>query len=557
MKKIITILIALLLTVGGTVSLAGCGDDMFDYDETKTQLFVYSFDGGVGTEWLDKVSQRFIEDYADVSFEDGKVGVEIIPGKGKDTLSSSLSTSPYEVIFSESINYNNLIAQGSIMDITSVVTESLADVTDGAETGSIADKMTAQQKAAFTAIDGNHYVIPHYEVYSGLTYDVKVFTDKRLFFKDGGGWTNIEAEKSVGPDGVRKSYDDGLPSSFEEFETLLDRMVALNVKPFVWAGQYPEYTNHLLLGMWAAYSGKDEFMLNFSYGEDSQTKGGTSRTVVGFNGDTPIVEVKNITPAEGYWLKQQVGKYYPLQILEKVANDNRYYSDKMTGVTTHMDAQRYYVDSDLENEPIAMLIDGSYWYNEAKDAFAASENKYKDRAKNRKFAWMPLPRQAEGSVTEGNGTKNTLVESLSSFAIINNNSTLRNNPDKVKLAKTFLKYCYTDESLREFTMTTGIPKGLSYKMEDSEIKKMSFYAQSLFNIKSTSDVVYPYSDNEIFIYNQERVLESSAWSSTVGGTPYVYPYTAIRAGKTAKDYFLGMSISAEDWEKRYGQYYLG
>ena len=516
MKKIITILIALLLTVGGTVSLAGCGDDMFDYDETKTQLFVYSFDGGVGTEWLDKVSQRFIEDYADVSFEDGKVGVEIIPGKGKDTLSSSLSTSPYEVIFSESINYNNLIAQGSIMDITSVVTESLADVTDGAETGSIADKMTAQQKAAFTAIDGNHYVIPHYEVYSGLTYDVKVFTDKRLFFKDGGGWTNIEAEKSVGPDGVRGSYDDGLPSSFEEFETLLDRMVALNVKPFVWAG-----------------------------------------TVVGFNGDTPIVEVKNITPAEGYWLKQQVGKYYPLQILEKVANDNRYYSDKMTGVTTHMDAQRYYVDSDLENKPIAMLIDGSYWYNEAKDAFAASENKYKDRAKNRKFAWMPLPRQAEGSVTKGNGTKNTLVESLSSFAIINNNSTLRNNPDKVKLAKTFLKYCYTDESLREFTMTTGIPKGLSYKMEDSEIKKMSFYAQSLFNIKSTSDVVYPYSDNEIFIYNQERVLESSAWSSTVGGTPYVYPYTAIRAGKTAKDYFLGMSISAEDWEKRYGQYYLG
>lgn len=168
---------------------------------------------------------------------------------------------------------------------------------------------------------------------------------------------------------------------------------------------------------------------------------------------------------------------------------------------------------------------------------------------------MPLPRQAEGSVTEGNGTKNTLVESLSSFAIINNKSTLRNNPQKVKLAKTFLKYCYTDESLREFTMTTGIPKGLSYKMEDNEINQMSFYAQSLFKVKSASDVVYPYSDNKIFIYNQERVLESSAWSSTIGGTPYVYPYTAIKAGKTAKDYFLGMSISAEDWEKRYGQYY--
>lgn len=98
MKKISTIFMALLLAVGGTVSLAGCGDD-FDYDETKTQLFVYSYDGGVGTEWLDKVSRRFMKDYADVSFEDGKVGVEIVPGKGKDTLASKLSTSPYEVIF--------------------------------------------------------------------------------------------------------------------------------------------------------------------------------------------------------------------------------------------------------------------------------------------------------------------------------------------------------------------------------------------------------------------------------------------------------------------------
>lgn len=339
MKKISTIFMALLLAVGGTVSLAGCGDD-FDYDETKTQLFVYSYDGGVGTEWLDKVSRRFMKDYADVSFEDGKVGVEIVPGKGKDTLASKLSTSPYEVIFSESINYNNLIAQDSIMDITDVVTESLADVTGGAETGSIADKMTTQQKAAFTAINGKHYVIPHYEVYSGLTYDVKVFTDKKLFFKDGGGWTNVEAEKSVGPDGKKETYDDGLPSSFEEFDKLLDRMVSLNVAPFVWAGQYPEYTNHLLLGMWAAYSGKDEFMLNFSYGEDSQTKGGTSHTVVGFDENTPIVEEESITPAKGYLLKQQVGKYYPLQILEKVVDDNRYSSNKMTGVTTHMDAQR-------------------------------------------------------------------------------------------------------------------------------------------------------------------------------------------------------------------------
>ena len=554
MKKIITVLMTFLLTAGAVLSFSACGDEGFDYDKTKTQLFVYSFDGGVGTEWLDKVSERFMRDYANESFEKGKTGVEIIPGKGKDTLASSLSTSPYEVIFSESINYNNLIAQGSIMEIDDIVEqETLADVSNGKETGTIADKMTPQQKAAFTAAKGKHYVIPHYEVYSGLTYDVKVFPDKRLYFKEGGGWTKIDSEKTVGSDGIRGTYDDGLPSSFEEFGILLDRMVALKVAPFVWAGQYPEYTNHMLLGMWAAYAGKDEFMLNFNYGKDSLSDGGTSRTIVGFNGNAPRVEEKDITPETGYLLKQQEGKYYPLQILEKVVNDSRYYSDLITGVTTHMDAQRFFVNSDLENKPIAMLIDGSYWYNEAKDAFTASENKYKDKAKNRRFAWMPLPRQATGSVTEGNGTKNTLVESLSSFAVINNS--IRYKPEKVKLAKTFLKYCYTDESLIEFTKMTGIPKGLSYDMKKEDIEQMSYYGRSLFEVKSKSDVVYPYSDNQIFIYNQERVLESSSWSSNVGGTPYVYPYTAIKAHKSAKDYFLGMNISAEDWEKKFGQYY--
>ena len=102
---------------------------------------------------------------------------------------------------------------------------------------------------------------------------------------------------------------------------------------------------------------------------------------------------------------------------------------------------------------------------------------------------------------------------------------------------------------------TGIPKGLSYDMKKEDIEQMSYYGRSLFEVKSKSDVVYPYSDNQIFIYNQERVLESSSWSSNVGGTPYVYPYTAIKAHKSAKDYFLGMNISAEDWEKKFGQYY--
>ena len=217
----------------------GCSDKKEDKDSkgTKTHVTVYSYNGGVGTAWLDEIIERFEAAYADVSFEEGKMGVVVDdPVIGQSNIDSVI-TMDYDVIFSESVTFNDLIAKGSLMDISDIVTESLSNITDGVETGSIEDKMDVAIKTALKAQDGKYYMLPHYELYTGVTYDVDLFYEYSLYFKEGGGWTRNDGEMSVGPDGVRGTYDDGLPSSYEEFYALMDRMVSQQVTPFIYTGQ--------------------------------------------------------------------------------------------------------------------------------------------------------------------------------------------------------------------------------------------------------------------------------------------------------------------------------
>ena len=555
MKKRIALLLVFLLTLTAGFTMAGCGSEKKGIDETKTQLYVYNFDGGVGSDWLEAVSARFEEKYADTEFEPGtgKKGVEIVPGKGKDSL-TTIATSEYNVIFDERVTYNDYISQGLFLDITDIVAEeTLADVTDGKETGRIIDKMSPEQVAAFTALDGKHYVLPHYEVYTGIVYDVDVFTNNSLFFTQDGKWTKVEAEKSVGPDGVKGSYDDGLPSSYEELYKLITRMVQTSVIPFIWSGQYPTYTNDLLSGLWVAMAGKDEFSLNFNFGDGVQAN--TTEIVSSFdaNGD-PVLQEVTITPETGYLLNQQAAKYYAYQVLEHIMSNSSYYaSDLITEVLTHLDAQTEFIYSDLENKPIGMIIEGSYWYNEASDSLKRSENTYKERAKNRNFAWMPLPRQLTGTVTEGNGTKNTVLDTLGAFGFINAN--IKDDANKVALAKKFLKFCYTDESLQEFTRLTGIPKALNYDLPTEGLDR---YPTSLIQIRKNSDVVYPYSASKIFVNSQSSfsfASDSTQFASDVGSDPYKAPYSAFKAGVTARAYFEGSWSTKLEWDQKYSNFY--
>ena len=393
--------LALFMVIAVMLSmLAGCGSNESKVDSTKTHLSVLCYDGGIGSEWAKNAAKRFEEKYANVSFEEGKMGVVIDITNDKLDGKNGVTTTPYAIWFTESVNFNELIATNQIVDISDIVTGSLSEISGGAETGSIEDKLVPEYKTSLTAVNGNYYCLPHYEVYTGLVYDVDLFDEYGYYFSANGGFTAVAEEKSVGPDGVKGNKDDGLPSSYEELYTLMDQMVADGVVPFTWVGSAENYVNDMFAGLQVAYTGKDEFMLNVTF--DSSATNTQATIIESFEGDMPVEKKVTITNENGYLMTQQAGRYYAFELMETIMSNDSYHT-KLDKSTSHLDTQEKYILSNLKagEKPIAMMIEGSYWYNEATEALKRSVNTYKDQAEGRRFGWMPLPVQYKGSVTEG------------------------------------------------------------------------------------------------------------------------------------------------------------
>ena len=549
-------ILALFMVIAVMLSvLAGCGSNESKVDSTKTHLSVLCYDGGIGSEWAKNAAKRFEEKYANVSFEEGKMGVVIDITNDKLDGKNGVTTTPYAIWFTESVNFNELIATNQIVDISDIVTGSLSEISGGADTGSIEDKLVPEYKTSLTAVNGNYYCLPHYEVYTGLVYDVDLFDEYGYYFSANGGFTAVAEEKSVGPDGVKGNKDDGLPSSYEELYTLMDQMVADGVVPFTWVGSAENYVNDMFAGLQVAYTGKDEFMLNVTF--DSSATNTQATIIESFEGDMPVEKKVTITNENGYLMTQQAARYYAFELMETIMSNDSYHT-KLDKSTSHLDTQEKYILSNLKagEKPIAMMIEGSYWYNEATEALKRSVNTYKDQAEGRRFGWMPLPVQYKGSVTEGNGRKTTVLETLGSVAFIN--AKYKDDAVMLDLAKKFLQFCYTDESLVEFSVTTGLPKCVNYTIPEDKLALIDNYFQrDILDIKMNADVVYPYSDNPIFVNDQNQFLfnqGSPIWAATYNGRTSTNYYTAYKSGITAKEYFLASAMTQETWNSRYGEY---
>lgn len=539
--------------------LSGCNNGKIKNkeDPTKTNIYVYNFDGGIGTKWVQNAAARFEEKYASKSFEEGKTGVKVHIDASKASI-DSLSSSIYNVIFTEGLNYFDLANQNQLLDITDIVKETtLEDVSDGAENVTIESKLTDEQKEAYTAIGDKYYFLPHYETYSGICYDKDVFKKKALYIKDGGGYTNGNDTSvlSVGPNGIKGDYDDGLPSSMEEFFNLMDQMVLVNVVPFIWTGQYPSYLNNLAIGTWTELEGKDRFQLVYELDSNKYGKNTKSNTLSISDSGVKTVTEDTITMSNGYKAQYQEGKYYGYKFIEKILSNPKYYSSKITTVLSHLDAQEEFINSNLENNPIAFLIEGSYWYNEAKDAFARSVEIYGDRAEERNFGWMPLPSQISGQVKVGEGKKNTMISSLLSRAFINAN--VKKDKAVEEVSKLFLKTMYTQNELENFTLDTGCTKGVNYTISSAVKEKLSKYSQTLIELKDVSDVIDPVSSNKIYTDNSTNFVFSgisNIWKIKYNNNTYTSIRDCLANGATAEQAFMG-GITQEEWESSYSKYF--
>ena len=535
MKKafafVLSLVMMLTLFAGCGVGVEKGGENVVEADPSKASITVATWDGGLGSKWLEDAAALFEEQYKDATnFEEGKVGVEIniVASRSFDGSAMAFTPLTHDIYFVEAVDYFAMINNRQLADISDVVT---APLTAYGEEKSIADKLDPTLNAYLTNIDGNYYAVPFYETYYSFAYDLDLWDAKSFYVAANGGWTNASGDLSAGPDGVAGTDDDGMPATYAEFAKLITRISDADVTPFVTAGNAQDYVANYLYQLWADYEGAEQMLLNYTFDGTA-----TDLIDVDESGNVTKLPATEITIDNGYMLQKQAGRYAVLQFCEDIllSSDNNY---KI--IDTHVNAQKSFVRGGIANDqPIAMIVEGSWWENEAKEALNDLANGGYDR---HNYAVMPMPHATEEQI----GQTPTWLAMSNSYGFV------ASNCDNMDLAKEFMKFLHTDSNLCAFTREVNMTRALQYELSQEQITGLTTYCQSILNLKKNGNVIYPVSlvdevnNNNIMFANY-----TWAWQTNINGYDFKSPWLYFKDEKdtSAEKYFNGQY---DNFEKKW------
>ena len=528
MKRKLLVLLAVPLL---TPVLAGCGGEKAgeDDDPNKANLHIGTLDKGIGTTWLTEAASMFEELYKDSEdFQKGRKGVKVhVTGSTQyDGAYIARSTLNKDIYFTEGIPYIEVAKKGKFLPLTETMNEVLSSY---GETRSIKDKIDPAF-LDYINVDGELYAIPFYDSFYGLVYDVNLFNEKFLYIGADGRFTNKEGNLSLGADNVAGTLDDGLPSTFDEFKELMYEMRNSNITPFITSTAGIEYTANYLYNFVANLEGREQMMLNM-------TLNGTATDLINVDNEgkvTPLAPTQ-INDDNGYMLTKQQGKYHALKFVEDILLSK---AENRVNDPSHTVAQQTFVNSkQISEKPIAMIVEGSWWENEARNAISNYEKVYKEKTN---FAIMPLP-FVDKDFAAARNYKQTCLSLSQSFGVVSKNT------QQAKLAREFMKFLHTDKMMSKFTADTSITRPLNYDISEEDQAHLSTYARSLIDLKKNSDIVYPYSSNTI-VNNNLDVFNAYhfIWNTRIGGAsgnvfkhPFMYFGSSKISDPSAEDYFNG------------------
>ena len=189
MKKILALILCLLLSCS---TLVACSTEE-KYDESKAQLNIGAFLGGIGTAYLEPIIDSFEKDYSKYDFGNGKIGVEVHVNEDKTAYeSASLNADgkkkKEDIFILNELTYTSLRENGILADITSIVTDKVYNDNGnlGGTNKSIADKMLPVYQNFYNVGTSSekYYAIPYAAAPMGIVYDKDLFfeTKYRYFF---------------------------------------------------------------------------------------------------------------------------------------------------------------------------------------------------------------------------------------------------------------------------------------------------------------------------------------------------------------------------------------
>ena len=548
-------------TTGGTQNSGSDVNEPIAGVTNPYKMSVYSFTGGYGEEWLNALAARYRKARAGKEFTINGVtydGVDFSFAKEKETMSSMKNSgNHYDVWFQEQVYYNELVEDDIFHDMTDVLTSD-----NPYESGkTLESKMSEYQKEYYkrdTDGDGvkdTYYGIPHYAGYVGIAYNKAMFEKYNWYFKKDYTANEFAAlecfaeaagdVKSAGPDGVENTDDDGLPTTYDEFFALCE-VIKEKCKPISWTGKHKQsYINWFLTALTANYEGLDQMLLNYSFN-------GTAKNLIEVDVNGQITELEDVMihSENGYELAKQAGKYYALKFVKTIL-ENDYQTPGSIGTTYEQTtAQEDFVSSDgTKATHNAMLVDGVWWEMEAKQTFDTLKDMtgvdYRDE-----FAWLPLPMPTQAGADDRAQKLSTgkngyvLTDTHNSLAFID--ATV--SDDVYALAKDFIQFAYTDESLAEFSIITDTTKALSYTMTAEQKAQMSAFGRSLMDMQEKSDIVYTFSQSAFYQANEASFSEynNTFASKYTADSQSVNVVVDELRMETAETYFSGLYLYNKD-----------
>lgn len=567
MKKMTLVLALLLCLVMSVLPLSGCkgstapGGENVVIDTSKTQLYVRYYAGGLGTDWLEEICSRFEEDFANVSFEEGKTGVQIVRKFEKTQVAADqIRDNNSDVFFMEHMSYSDAVNKGFLLNISDVVKDYAVTGYDGTgafdesklvrESGNTIERKISSQHRAYYQADGEYYGTPFYTGVHQIIYNKELFDTNNLYFNAASDqslsmfdemiasdaaalagqdkWfvSSATDEKSKGPDGKAKTYDDGMPATYGQLWVLMERMVRFGITPFILQeGAADHYYCAWDKDIWADAEGAEQMELNLSWS-------GTANTLLDGAQEKYTEE---ITPKNAYLLQSQEGRLKALEFVEMILSDPKYvYSKSFDGSFTHLNAQQFFVKAGQEGNYISMkygmLVDGSWWNVEAKEQF--SNNTFLTR----EFGVMPLPKTDSSKVGSVNadGTHITKVDCYDANIFIKSNIA----KERETVAKLFVSYASNDQSLNIFSKYTQAFRSMTYTLSEDTLANMTYYGKSAYEVYKDSHVISWLPTTEVTQNNLSNIAYR-VYAVTNGRSDGISPMAALHNKRfnSASEYF--------------------
>lgn len=558
--KFLALGLAAVLSVGVA---AGCGNGNIGKDEDSSKITQISFRqwGGTAssTDWLQQAADRFAAEKANEPYESGKKGVKVEISTNKDSDYTS-SIPDYDILMDEnSANIYDMQTRGYLADIDDLVK-------------GLQSKIEPQLLPKLKGADGKYYGLPHYSYDVSISYNVDLFKSENLYIAAPGEESvvnykssllpdssagvnfvfNENTKKSCGPNGIPNDYDDGLPSSLEEFIVLCDYIKnKKQINPFaisdITGGA--NYAFMLIESLWAGMVGTDAMKAttcNFTDAEVEVVKEGAlsyDGTLLNTGIKMPQTETVVLSDGNGYRMYDMSARYYALSFLELAKNKGWFKNQQMTNTK----AQEFFVLGNYnanDNDRCAMLVDSTFWYGEAVSGGTLTKYKSLSGGKEANVSMMPMPVQLTGQVTEGNGKKPTVIDTSATVFV---NKRVEKNEGLLRAVKEFIEFLYSDAELKAFTETSKLTMNLKYDYDKSSLG--NFYAGVLEIEKAAGDKVYAASNN--IKYSKNRSSFSLIWGGKLNyfGSYHNGSYAALMGGETAASIFTQTRrAKVADWE---------